>query len=662
MIKKLFKKSGFVILVGILLSVILQSVFLFIIKDDPRVYFNGNFVPLWTHDAGLYGFYAKKLLGGANFPFASEYIAGWLLYAVVKFTPFSIEQCIFYLPVILSSLVIIPIFYISKLFKLQRVGFVAGIFCILSYGYYYRSFFGYYDTDILNLFFPLVAIWGLIGLSKTQNAFYSLLATLGIFGFGLWYHSYLSIAVLIVGIWAIYTLVFQRENLENYLVIFMMGICFLNLDLWIKLALILLIFILNFQRYKTHSWLFGAVFIILSVGATFLVDTHKFYSRALSYIDKGLYTKFANLNFINALDTIGEADAISLQKWAQLSSANASLAFLGFFGFVMLCIKYRPFLAFLPLVLVGFLSLIAGERFAMYGVGAFSFGLAYFIFILSQMLPKYKNISFFILSCAISIVYINTIIHFAKIEKPVFYKEDLEVISKIPKHKNNFILTWWDFGWPLWYETGAKTLIDNGKHFEDSYIISELLFESNQTKVANSSKQVVKLYKEAKSKGYYKLIPYLFKKNKPHIAIENLSKPSKLVDPIFWYLHVDLLKVGTSIKLFSDTDLKTGKQKVSSFIVYARKASNISFDKDKGILTLNGQSFKIKYYTNLKTKEYKHYKMASLYAIETPKYYFISTKNVYDSFLVQALIFNNINEKQFKIISKNDTSIILKIK
>jgi len=34
--------------------------------------------------------------------------------------------------------------------------------------------------------------------------------------------------------------------------------------------------------------------------------------------------------------------------------------------------------------------------------------------------------------------------------------------------KDDFIMTWWDYGWLLWYYTNNKnTLIDNGKHQQD---------------------------------------------------------------------------------------------------------------------------------------------------------------------------------------------------
>lgn len=654
-----FNRLSFSIPVGILLSILLQSVFLFVIKDNPNVYFNGHFVPLWTHDAGLYGFYAKQLLNGVNLPFNSEYMAGWLLYGITKFSPFSIEQVIFYSPVFLSSLIIIPIIFISRFFDLQKVGFFAGILSTLSYGYYYRSFFGYFDTDILNLFFPLVAIWGLVGLSFTKNRFYLLLASLGMFLFSLWYHSFLAIGAGIIGIWIIYILIFQREEFINYLAIFILSIPLLHVSLWIEILAIFVIFALSFLPIKNSKYFpFGFLLFVVA----FFASTNISFQRALEYIDKSLYIKSANLSFLNTLNTVAEAGGIGFTKWGELTSANLSLAFLSIFGFILLCIKQRQFLLFLPLAFLGLLSIVAGERFVLYGVVAFSFGISYFAFMVSENIKKYNNIVFITLLSIVTIFFIQKIINFAKIETPIFNKQDLEVLSKLPKDKNNFILTWWDYGWPLWYETGAKTLIDNGKHFEDNYIISKLLFFPNQAYVANASKQSVRLYKEANSKGSYKLVPYLFKKNTPQIALQNLAKPSKATRPIYWYLNTNLLTVGLDIKSFSDIDLKSGKKLMGGFLAYLKKSNQVKFDKINGIVNLNGQKFNIQSYTNTKTKEFKKYNGIDIQFIETPTHYLSCTANIYNSFLVQTLIFKNVNKNLFDIVSYNDTSMILKVK
>lgn len=662
MIDIFFNKLRFTIPLGIVLSFVLQSIFLFAIKDNPNIYLNGNFVPLWTHDAGLYGFYAKKLLSGAVYPFSSEYMGGWLLYGLVKITPFSIDQIIFFAPTFFSCLVIIPIVGIFNLFKLQKVGFFAGVLTTISLGYYYRSFFGYYDTDILNLFFPLLIIWGLIGFSYTKCRFYALLGAFSMLGFSLWYHSYIAIGAGIAIVWVIYTIAFERDNLINYLIFLMLIVPFFNIDIWIKITIILLLFASCFQRFFTRSKYLPFIFIAFVLMASFFIDIEKIYQRANQYISKSTYIKSSDLSFINTLNTVLEANSISFEKFTNLVTPNIFFALIALFGFILLSLAYRQFLLLLPLGFIGFLSLVAGERFVLYGVVIFSFGIVYFLYKISFGFSKYKHQIFLALLGVTTLFYLWDIIQFSKTKKPIFNSSEIQVLHKIPKNKDNFILTWWDYGWPLWYETGAQTLIDNGKHFEDNFIISKLLFSTNQTFVANASKQSVKLFKEARKNGSYKLMPYLLKNKTPNQALSLLAKPTQTKIPIYWYLNKNLLWIGNSIELFSNIDLKTKKQKNKNIMVYLKNSNSVKFDKNSGILLLNGQKFNIQSYTNLEKKEFKTYKGIDLHYIQMDTHFFICTSNIYNSFLVQALIFHRVDKNLFQIISYDKNSIILKVK
>ncbi len=661
-VEKIYKNSFLVVFVAIFLSLILQSIFLLHVKDNPSYFFDGNFIPLWTHDAGLYGFYAKKLISGANIAFKSEYMPGWLLYALYKLTPFSLEQLMFFTPVFISSLVIVPIFGMLKLFNLEKVGFFAGILTTLSFGYYYRSFFGYYDTDILNLFFPLMIIWGLIGFCHTNKKIFILLSALSMLGFSLWYHSYIAIGASIVLMWTLYTLIFKRDDFNSYLVLLMLAIPFLHVNITIKLISIFVMFLLTYQRFFIRSKYLPFIFLALVIVGGFFIDANSFIQRASEYIYKAEFTKLANIAFLNTLGTVSEASSIGFERFFNLSSSNISFGLIGIFGYILLVLKHRQYLLLLPLGFIGFLALVAGERFVIYGVSLFSIGIAYLTHEICSGLPKYKNIAILGLMCVVSIFYIKDIITFSKYEKPIFNKSELHVISKLPKAKDNFILTWWDYGWPLWYETEAQTLIDNGKHFEDNYIISKLLFLNNQNIVANASKQTVKLFKKARKKGHYKLMTYLLKGRSLNEALTLLNTPSVTKTPIYWYLNTQLLDIANSIEEFSNIDHKNRKRKNGSFIAYIKNSYGAKFNAHKGVLTINGKPIQMASYNNLMTKDSRKYNQNGFYLVLTKTHFLVCTKNIYNSFLVQSLLFKNVNKKLFEIISQDDTSMLIKVK
>ncbi len=661
-VEKIYKNPLFLVLLAIGLSVVLQSLFLLNIKDNPNLYFNGNFIPLWTHDSGLYGFYAKELISGANLPFTSEYMPGWLLYGMYKITPFSLDQLMFFSPVVISSFVIIPIFGIFALFNLQRVGFFAGVLTTISFGYYYRSFFGYFDTDILNLFFPLMVTWGLIGYSSTNNRLFILLSALSMLGFSLWYHSYIAVGASIVLMWSVYTFIFQREHLNNYLIIIILAIPFLHVNFLIELITIFCLFAISYQTFFTKTKYIPYIFLALLIIGAFFIDFNLFVQRAGDYIEKVQYTKLANLSFLNTLSTVSEAVKVDIDKFSMLVSSNLPLALVGLFGFVLLSFKHRQFLLILPLGFVGFLSLIAGERFVLYGIVVFSFGLVYIGHELSSGFAKYQKSILTIFMAIISYFYLQEIISFSKYKKPVFNQSQMQTLSKLPKNKDNFILTWWDYGWPLWYTTDAKTLIDNGKHFEDNYIISKLLFSTNQNLVANASKQSVKLFKEGRKKGHYKLMSYLLKNRSLNEALKLLKTPSESKTPVYWYLNNRLLKVANVIETFSNIDPKGGKQKNASFLAYIYNTKYNSFDSKNGIFSLQKGKLHVKTYINTQTKKTKNYEKNGIYLIQNKTHFFICDENIYNSFLVQALLLHNVDEKLFQIISYDDTSMLIKVK
>lgn len=658
-VNKLFSRASVNILLCFILAILCQSIILLTIKDNPNNFFQNHIVPLWTNDSGLYGFYANKLLQGANPPFNSEYMPGYLLYFLAKTTPFSIDTLLYVLPVIVSSLIVIPIILIGRLVDLRGVGFFAGLISTLAYGYYFRSFYGYYDTDMLNLFFPLMIVYGFMGLGIKQNKFYLLVSSLSLLCFSLWYHSFIAIGGALVGIWTLYALIFRNDKLDSYLLILMLCASFLHLAIWVKLLIILVIFAISFLKISINRWYFIGVFLLVCVIGAFFVDISFIYERAMDYIFKSNYID-SKYKFANALKTISEAKSTSFISWSNKITYNQYFVPFAAIGYLLLIVKNRAFLLFLPLIALGLIAMVAGNRFILFGVPVMSLGLIYMIYTVSEFADKYRNITFLVISSIVCIFYVERMMDFTRSAKPIFKKSDLEVLDKMPKNKNNFILTWWDYGWPLWYETGAKTLIDNGKHFEDNYIISKLYFDANQTYVANASKQVVKLFGEAKKHGYPKLVPYIFSKQKPEIAIKSLGLPSDLKTPVYWYFNIHLLKIAKNMKTFSNINFKTGKKLHYFKKLYVPK-SGAKFDKKKGVFYRRKGVYAVKLHVKNGVKTVYN-KNAKFYLIETKSHYLLCSKNIYDSFLVQAMLLNNIDKNLFEIISRSNTSLLLKVK
>jgi len=86
------------IIISYIFNILLRYILYLQIYNDSSIFYNGEIIPIWTADASLYGFYAKQLLSGVIYPFASEYIPAYLIYYLVKITGFSLENVLFFAP------------------------------------------------------------------------------------------------------------------------------------------------------------------------------------------------------------------------------------------------------------------------------------------------------------------------------------------------------------------------------------------------------------------------------------------------------------------------------------------------------------------------------------------------------------------------------------
>lgn len=654
--------------------------FAYIISVGIRLYFakfafsNEEFlfenapIELWTYDSGLYGFYAKELIRGVSLPFNSEYMPGYLLYAFYKIG-ISLKTAIFYSPAFLASLVVVPLCLIGAHFKWGFIGIFAGLFTSLSLAYYSRSTLGYYDTDLLNLFFILMILYAIVLFSSTSKFRYILVALISSICFSLWYHSFIAISATLFLGYAFYIILFERKNTRAYLFLFALIISIMPVLFWYKILIILVFLALYFFHTRIDYKIFLGLFLILALAIIFTKSYEKIYQRANDYIFKTQTITSNSLHFKNTLKTVSEASPISFEQWWEDTIYHYGLLPLSVVGFLLLCLKNRVFLLFLPLVALGLLSMKIGSRFTMYGVSGFALGLAYWVVIVDEIirenLHKFTNIA----QISLRFVFIVLLFYSAKFDnwhsstiEPVFKSKDLKLLLSI-KDKNPKIITWWDFGWPLWYYLNAKTLIDNGKHFEDNYLVSKLMLSNDQNFSANAAKASFKKLDEAYKNGYKNLTSYIFAKDKPEIALKKLAKEGKnMNENVYFYFSDYLVSLLSVINSFSNIDLKTGQKENISYIGKLDKRYNI-FNIEKGKFQAHGAMYDVfMYYNPKEDKVLKYSNNSKYYLIDFKKYYIFCTKDFYDSFVIKSLARRQVESNLFEVAASNDNSIILKVK
>ncbi len=646
-------------LLAYLFSLFIKLFLYYQIYNNSSYFYNNSIIPLWTPDSGLYGFYANQLLSGISYPFISEYMPGYLIYLIVKLTGFSVNSVIFFAPIFFSSLIVIPTILIANSYRLAKIGFYSTLFGSIMTSYYYRTHLGYYDTDMLNVVIPLFAIYFLIQLVISKKIIYGLFAIISLIFFHLWYHSSTTIILSIFVTFFIYLLIFERKT--------------------------------KYYRYYIFSFIFASFFML------FITDTSKYFNRANEYIDKQSIIEVPSKNGViklrGDLEIVSEAKGISFPVFAHRVSGNIFFIILAFIGYIALLLRYRSFSLTLPLVILSFISMSAGLRFTIYGVPIFAFSLLYGIeLILRNIFIKFgkssKNISnIFIKLFLLFLIFsaIINVINYNKKLSPFYFSstEDMEALNKLKKSSkpNDFIIATWEYGWPLWYYSNINTIVDNGKHAEDNFIVSKILLSDSQQFVRNASLFFVNRYKNSSSSKI--VLPFFHNYSLDYFKELEKSNfiPPKSNKNIYILLHRGMLDTYEAIEEASNLNLKTGKKFPSNLYnrIFLSKEYNktnkilktrtqLSIDIEHGrILSTNpSENANVREITiakNSKIEFSKSYNSPNnIYIVIDKKKVFITNKKLYNSFLIQALIFNNYNKDYFSKVVQTKNFLILKVK
>ncbi|MFH1917271.1 MAG: STT3 domain-containing protein [Nanoarchaeota archaeon] len=138
--------------------------------------------------------------------------AAYLFFLVRIFNPdVSLPHVAFFIPVLLASLLVIPVFFIVR----KKAGNFAGFFAALLFAihpvFLGRTMGGDFDNDVQNVFFPLIITWLLLEMIETKSVRKKYILTTvmgvltGVFSFawkgGWWYMFDFVLGVFAVYIW-----------------------------------------------------------------------------------------------------------------------------------------------------------------------------------------------------------------------------------------------------------------------------------------------------------------------------------------------------------------------------------------------------------------------------------------------------------------------------
>jgi len=606
---------------NVIILMAVAYLFSFMVRMYWIYYFQGNEDFIWngqlminTNDGYFFASMAQKLLEDMH-QYNPRVLNGWN-YAVVlitviaaKVTPFSLETIILYLPSVISSMVVIPIILIGRLYNNLSLGFFAALIGSIAWSYYNRTMIGYYDTDMFSAMAPMFILYFLLATIEKEKDIYSLFSALAILAYPFLYDSGLSLVYAMGTFYMGYMLVFHRKEKFTYQSIVLISIALMGIFWYVKLPLILAgYFFFKQDRLKLKSLMIlaGLSFVL------FLITGNVFtllLAKLLNYTVRG--TEQSGLMFFQVAQTVREAGQIPFSVMADRISGSTLGVLIALMGYVALVWRHKPFILALPLIGIGIFSLVGGLRFTVYAVPVAAISAVYFFHLITKLIDN-KRLRLGLLTLLTAIFLYPNISHIIEYKVPtVFNLKEIEVLDKLKNigSDKDYVIAWWDYGYPLWFYANKNTLIDGGKHNHDNYLVSKILTTPSQKEAAYLSRIAVETYV---SSEYKNIADTLFHNNLPdqvqvddffeELNVDALEIPEATRE-VFLYLPYRMLNILPTVKVFSNIDLESGEKISSPFFYQASSMSQdkekldfgagIVFDQSTGNLDIGGQSLPV---------------------------------------------------------------------
>jgi len=647
------KKVVLFILLAFIFSLGIRFSYIDNIKDKPQFKDNGEYI-INTNDGYYFGQGAKDLLNKkyynnedrAKFDHSSVNEAlSDITALLLKITGLRIETVMFYLSGVLSSLIVIPIVLLGFTLGSIELGFIAALLSSIAWSYYNRTMLGYYDTDMLNIVFPAFMLWSLIAAIKTKKSIYFLITGLEIIAYRWWYPQSYSVdfsMIFILSLYFISIIYIKKDYLVNLttklkdaelhkikyfylsLIIFML-IAVLNLPEIIRLFLIITLYTIYEKKSEIYFKYIWYIFLVSLLAFLLTGGLRPIYEKLYTYVFSSnvLESKEGlHLRFLNVFKTISEASAIPFERIAQRISGSVIIFVLSIIGYLLLLIKHRYFILGLPLIALGILSYSGGLRFTIYAIVPLAFGIAYLITYIAKFIEENtKNRLFYyatltVLAGAILYPNIKHMLEYNKYITPVFVENEIQTLDalKTKANKKDYILSWWDYGYPLKFYSGLNTMVDGAVHHgPENFPISYLLVQPQE-----KSSKMARLDVEYHEKRFllpennldknrtdieYMVLDNGYKSANRFLSeIDKVKLPKKTRD-VYLYLPDRMMRIFPVVEQFSNLDIESGKSYPRSlFFNFSnyKKVGNIiylpyrySIDLKRGIFNYRGQKVPI---------------------------------------------------------------------
>jgi dolichyl-diphosphooligosaccharide--protein glycosyltransferase/undecaprenyl-diphosphooligosaccharide--protein glycosyltransferase len=727
MINKSINKTLILILIAFAFSFVVRLIWVDQFSANESFKFNNEFM-INTNDGYYYAEGARDIISGItqdNDLSPTEHATSIVTAIFSYILPLSFESVILYMPAFLSSLLVIPLVLIGKSFGKEDIGFIAALLGSITWSYYNRTMVGYYDTDMLNIVFPAFLLWSLIWAIRTREDKYILFTGLEIVAYRWWYPQSYSLEFAFFALLALYVIYLYIKKKEFHFelkLIIVVLFAMVNLPDFVRLIGVVGLYF-GFKQKSFDEYIlkiFIGVFLIF----IFTGGLNPIIGKLQSYVFLSSTDEVRGLleiSFYSVKQTIREAGSIPFETFANRISGHTISFILAIIGYIWMVVRHKEMLLALPMIGLGFLAygipgLVppAGLRFTVYAVPIMALGLAFLIvestrFMVKQYLKdKAKKIAYYgVLILATAAVLYPNIKHVYDYKVPtVFTNKEVVILDKLKSiaDREDYVVTWWDYGYPIRYYSDVKTLVDGGKHsgavnFPVSFVLNEpqevaakmarLDVEYTEKRFAiNENNKDLDInhtnYIKWESSNIAQMsVDYGYKDvNNFLIALETDIKLPKKTRDVYIYLPNRMMGIFPTVNLFSNLDLMTGQKYPQPFFYNSNRfkqnaqgldlGRGVQFYSKTGEIQIGNQKIKLNSFITtaydnkgkLKVNKQTMNRNSSYYVIYMRSYnqFLVLDKKMYDSLYIQLFVLENYDKNLFEPVIMDPLSKIYRLK
>ena len=660
---------------------------------------------LATHDAYAWLAGAKDV--GRQAGVALSNMSYWLH----SLTGIQYGNLAFWLPALISPLAVIPCILLGRQWRLEEGALTAGVLAAGCLGFLLRSRVGFYDHDILSLFFPLLFYVLLImvyaqylrpGWFKKQytdrrfdeqdrKRFLLQVLGLGLVGaLYVWFYSQAS-PILLAGLGVVGVCVCILSSGWRHIgwlllgLLIILGLSLGGLISWGVVALLLgLVWrkpdLFEIQRHFYISFVLLGLVIVIDTNLMFLVWNEVMGVLRYAKIFTVEIRDTSSLSLPEVLQSIREAQNIDWSSIIHRIAGHWAIFAAGLLGLGYVLYAYPLALVFVPLLGMSLFSFTLGNRFSMYGGAVIGIGLGFGLSLLMLRLHIRKSLRVWVqlVLCVVVLLpswEVATGLSPAPILPKPYAQSFLEL--KDSTSQDARLWQWWDYGYAGQYYAERITFGDGGMHggkilyplarvhmthsprqarqlMQYITVSQQEEFAANSTKYTNMN-EFWKPYLADPVAGLDEMGPETAREFVRSLADTTYDWPQDL-PPQYLVLSWENLRLAYWISYYGTWDLVTGEADPGRI---QQVRGEVNFDLDKGRLQLPKGSVELAGLDVLDDSPPRHFDWqngSGVYAVlnQLSQELYLMDETIYRSMMIQMLVGDPQRfDQDFKLVVDN---------